>query len=368
MCSPGAGNFAGKQAGPLYWRWPQHASWRAEVASHRPCAAQAFNSRNIETFLGSCILTWATHEACNLVGGPFVERGRLGERLLSARGRICYDAHEEDFEETTSAYRLADIRSRRGLLGDGKRRIGSRRTAGARAVASESCAVFHRRSRRGRNLRHQLGDVLCPRPGKRLVGRTHTACPKTLRRRRLSRLRRSPMRWSRMRRGCPMRGSPMRCCPVRGTMRRRAMRRRASVRVHRVWLHLLRLLGTLLALLLHHGLGLRLLTATDGNRLPCVNRAGSCILTSTACEECNSVGVHSSSGVSLASLARSKRRICYGAHEEDYEETTSAYRLADIWSRGGFLGDGRRRIGIRRTAGAWTVASEGCALFHCGSR
>jgi hypothetical protein len=67
-----------------------------------------------------------------------------------------------------------------------------------------------------------------------------------------------------------MRGSPMRRCPVRCTMRGAAMRRRASVRVHRVWLHLLRLLGTLLEIFFHNRLGLRLLTATDGS---CVNCA-----------------------------------------------------------------------------------------------
>jgi hypothetical protein len=80
-----------------------------------------------------------------------------------------------------------------------------------------------------------------------------------------------------------MRGSSLRCCPVRGTMRgcpmrrRAALRRRAAVRVHGLWLHLLRLLGTLLEVL-PYGLGLRLLTATAGNRLPLREpRAGSCI-------------------------------------------------------------------------------------------
>jgi len=63
------------------------------------------------------------------------------------------------------------------------------------------------------------------------------------------------MRWQ-MRRGCPVRGT-MRGCP---------MRRRAAVRVRGLSLHLLRLLGTLLDLL-PHGLALRLLTATHGNRL-----------------------------------------------------------------------------------------------------
>jgi hypothetical protein len=64
-----------------------------------------------------------------------------------------------------------------------------------------------------------------------------------------------------------MRGRPMRGCAVRGTMRGTAMRRRAALCVHGLWLHLLRLRGTLLEVLHYYGLGLRLLTATDGNRL-----------------------------------------------------------------------------------------------------
>jgi hypothetical protein len=92
-------------------------------------------------------------------------------------GRLCYGEREATVEAKASDEGPARIGSRRGVVGDGGRSIGCSCADGEWIVAEHTS---HAVSRRGGNLRHQPGDVLCLRPGERIARRAAAAGPARL--------------------------------------------------------------------------------------------------------------------------------------------------------------------------------------------
>ncbi len=162
--------------------------------------------------------------------------------ICSEDRRLCYGLRETTVDAEASDDSPARIGGRRGVLGDGGRRIGGSCADGEWSVARRRTAS-RVRSRRGGNLRRQPGDVLRLRQGRPIARRTPAVRPERLQRRRRlcstglrrTRLRSSPVRRRPVRRR-PVRRRPVRRSPVR---RRLPMRSRSSALRGRLWrLHL----------------------------------------------------------------------------------------------------------------------------------
>jgi hypothetical protein len=88
------------------------------------------------------------------------------ERFLAGRGVRYYGSDQTSFETKAFADNIAGYRRRRSVVGRDRRRISSYSADGNRAVAKHHLPARNHAGR-GRDLRRQLGDVLCVRQRKR---------------------------------------------------------------------------------------------------------------------------------------------------------------------------------------------------------
>jgi hypothetical protein len=206
-------------------------------------------------------------------------------------GGLHYGAREASFEAKGPEENLTGIRGGGGVLGGGGRRIGN--CADREWTAARHRTGYRNHTRRGGNLRRQLGDVLCLRQGKspglrqgrHPARRRETCTAQRLRRLRLQRLRGTSLERLRRLRLQRLRGTSLerlRRLRLRGTsleglqgLRRLRLQRLRSAslerlrRLRRLW----RRLRTLLDMV---GLGLDPCLLTENERPvggPCRTRA-----------------------------------------------------------------------------------------------